>query len=199
MIKQLRRTSGLTVDEFLAEYAEMEDGNLHELQDGNVVVTPPWGIECAVMRPLICSLIYSHAERTNSRLKAFLGSGIEFSNDTLRGPDLSVFTHAKHYVSRTARIVGIPSLIVEVVGPHKSPLDLIVKSRLYAQQHAAETWWLDVVRREGLFLLRTHDGYQEKRMSSGIFESKVLKGLRLDVAALFAEDKKRIRKTLEGK
>lgn len=199
MIKQLRRTSGLTVDEFIAEYADVDDGNLYELQNGEVVVTPPPGAEHGGLHATLNWLLGTYDELHDAGLRIFDGSGIEFSNSTLRGPDISVYKKSDRWRILNGRAIGVPSLIVEIVSPHKPDLDLITKRGLYESEKVSEVWFLDSSRRNALFLFRTRSGYQEQRMSSGIFESKVLKGLRLDVAALFAENKKRIRKTLEGK
>jgi|GEM_PF-5313146 len=199
MIKQLRRTSGLTVDEFLAEYANVDDGNLYELQNGEVVVTPPPGAEHGGLHTFVSGVFWIYDELTDSGIKVFDASAVEFSDNTLRGPDISVYRKSDKLRILKGRAVGTPSLIVEIVSPHKPNMDLIVKRGMYQSEKVPEIWFLDSNKRKALFVFRTRSGYQEQAMSSGIFESKVLNGLRLDVAALLAEDKKRIRKTLEGK
>jgi Uma2 family endonuclease len=189
----------LTVDAFMEQYGHIDDGNKYELQDGEVVVSPQPGWKHGELHVILSGLLYLYsAEHTEYRM--FDSSGVEFSTDTLRGPDLSVVKTTDPVRFEQSIMVGVPSLVVEIVSPEKPSLDLMKKRTLYVKKGVPEIWFIEHKTETALFLLKRRSGeYSELSMSSGIFESKVLKGFKLDVAALFALDKKRLRKVLESK
>ena len=192
----MRKAVKLTVDEFLEEYRDVNDGNLHELQDGEVIVSPPPGSDHGELHSIVNWLLQIYCE-DHAGIRVFDASAVEFSEDTLRGPDISVILPGDKVHFTKGRMVGAPSLIVEIVSPSKPPLDLVVKRGLFTSKGVSEIWYLDPDTEEALFLHKTRGGnYAESRLETGIYESKVLKGLSIDVAALFALDKRRLRKAL---
>jgi len=198
-VSTTQRATKLTVDEFLAEYANIDDGNFYELQDGELIVSPPPGSEHGELHMILGWLLGIY-EETHPGFRVFDSSGVEFADDTLRGPDVTIVKPEDDIKFIKSRMAGVPSLIIEIVSPYKKRLDLVVKRGLFTSKRVSEIWYLDVDTQEALFLCRSRSGgYAEQKLSSGVFESKVLKGLRVDVAALFALDKKRLRKALEGR
>ena len=194
-----RSKTKLTVDEFLEEFTGVDDGNLYELQDGEVVATPPPGSEHGELHFVLGWLIGIY-EEAHPGIRGFDASGIEFSDDTLRGPDVSIFKDSDTAIFKKSRVQGVPSVIVEIVSPGKPRLDLVRKRGLYTSVGVAEIWFLDPESAEALFLCKERSGkYVETRLTVGMFESKALKGMRIDIAALFALDKRRLRKALERK
>jgi Uma2 family endonuclease len=194
-----QRVTKLTVDEFLAEYGDVDDGNRYELQDGEVIVVPPPGSEHGELH-IVLAWLLSVYEESHPGIRIFDSSGVEFSDDTLRGPDVTIVKPSDDVsFKEKSRMTGAPSVIIEIVSPGKPRLDLVVKRGLYTGKGVAEIWFLDIDTREALFLCKSRSNYVEQKLSSGVFESKVLKGLRVDVAALFALDKRKLRKALEGR
>jgi Uma2 family endonuclease len=190
----------LTVDAFLERYGHIDDGNVYELHEGEVVVVPPPGAEHGELHSILNYILQLYGD-SQSGLRFFDGSGVQFSKDTFRGPDVTVVKASDPARIENGKIIGTPSLVIEIVSPNKPRLDLVRKLGLYTKHNVPEIWLLDSQEEEALFLMkhRKSADYDEQRLSSGIFESKVLKGFKLDVAALFALDKKRLRKVLESK
>ena len=112
----------------------------------------------------------------------------------MKGPDVTVVTPADKVKRLGTKLVGAPSLVVEIVSPNRPHLDLVEKRALYTDRGIREIWFLDSRTREGLFLCRVGAKYKEIRMAQGVFESRAIKGLKVDVAALFEMDRKRLRK-----
>ena len=188
----------LTVDEFLDAYAHVDDGNRHELQDGEVIVSPQPGTEHGELHYLVNWLLGTYEDR-HPGIRVFDASSVQFSDKTLRGPDVTVVRASDDVRIEKSRIVGTPSLLIEIVSPEKPRLDLVVKRGLYASKGVPEIWFLETAAKQALFLTRKRSGdYAEQRIETGVFSSKVLRGLNIDVAALFALDKKRLRKALEA-
>jgi Uma2 family endonuclease len=189
----------LTVDAFLQHYAHIDDGNKYELQDGEVVVSPQPGWKHGELHKVLLWLLGNY-EENHTDVRSFDSSGIEFASDTLRGPDISVVKAADNVRFDESTMAGIPSLIIEIVSPTKPALDLLKKRSLYESKGVPEIWFIERATNTALFLIKRRNGeYAEASMNEGIFESKVLKGFKLDVAALFALDKKRLRKVLESR
>jgi Uma2 family endonuclease len=188
----------LTVDDFLSACAHLDDGNTYELQNGKVIVSPQPGWQHGELHFCLCWLLGNYEEGTLG-VRSFDASGVQLAPDTLRGPDLTVVKDSDAVRFDKSKIVGVPSLVIEIVSPSKPSLDLLLKSGLYRSKGIPEIWFLDVEKKEALFLLKTKKDYAEQRLADGVFESKALKGFKLDVAALFALDKKRLRKVLEAK
>jgi Uma2 family endonuclease len=190
--------SRLTVDDVLRLYNTVGDGNKYEIIQGRLIVTEPVCPAHGELRSLVNWLIWDH-ELADVKPRTFSGAGVKFSQDTLTCPDVTVVT-GQDDVEFKQTIVGVPSLIVEIQSISKSALDLVSRCDLYRSSGVREVWCLDVKGKEAMFLSkRNNDHYDVVSMTSGIFESKVLKGFKLDVAALFALDKKRLRKVLESK
>ena len=197
-MKTAREATKLTVDEFLAEYRDVDDGNIYELQDGEVIVSPPPGSQHGELH-VILSWLLSVYEESHAGIRIFDSSGIAFDDDTLRGPDLTVVKPHDAVTFEDSKMCGVPSIVIEIVSPNKKRLDLVVKRGLYTSKGIAEIWYFDVDAQEALFLCKTRSGYAERKLTSGVFESKVLKGFCVDVEALFALDKKVLRQALTRK
>ena len=194
-MKVLRGTSKLSVDEFLREFADVDDGNSHELQDGEVFVAPPPGSAHSELHALVVGLLSIYSGE-HAGLRVFDACAIQFAPDTLRAPDVTVVLPGDGVKMSQAALVGTPSLVIEIVSPNKPRLDLVVKRGLFTTVGIPEIWFIDAETREALFLNKLRTGkYTEQKVASGSFHSKVLKGLTLDVTALFDLDKKRLFKS----
>jgi Uma2 family endonuclease len=189
----MKQGTKLTVDEFIAEYSKLPDASRYELQDGEVVVSPEPTPYHGRLQSIILGLLEQYAF-IHEDIDVIAPTNIEFSDDTCRGPDITVLLPGSKIKEEASKLVGSPSLIIEIVSPGHPHLDLIVKRDLYTSQKVGEIWFIDSGKKEALFLSRSGAKYAERKMSEGLFESRILKGLKLDVSALFALDRKRLRK-----
>jgi Uma2 family endonuclease len=189
----MKPSTKLTVDEFIEEYSKLPDASRYELQDGEVVVSPEPTPYHGELQGLILYILHMHADDREG-MRIFAPTNVAFSDETCRGPDVTVMLPNDKAKITNTKIQGAPSLVVEVVSPGHPHLDLIVKRDLYTSQKVGEIWFIDSVEKEALFLSRSGAKYAERKLKDGIFESRILKGLKLDVGALFALDRKRLRK-----
>ncbi len=130
----------LSFDEFMAL---PDDGNRHELNQGELVVMPPPSTLhdlCAakIMLPLSVWV----AERKLGMVLANAGYVLFRQPErTVRQPDVSFVSRERLAASREAVLIeGAPELAIEVVSPSDSAEDLNVKVRQYLEAGGKEVW-----------------------------------------------------------
>jgi len=184
----------LTVDEFIEEYSQYSNASSYELQDGEVIVSPEPSPVHGKLQFLIAFLLGLYADR-HEGIEVLGSTNVEFGPDTCRGPDAIVMLPGSKVREEATKLVGPPALIVEIVSPSHPHLDLIKKRSVYTTAKVGEIWFIDSAEKEALFLSRVGSKYVEQSISHGVFDSRVLKGLKLDVSALFDLNRRQLRKT----
>jgi Uma2 family endonuclease len=190
----MKQATKLTADEFITEYSKLPDAKRYELLEGEIVMSPEPTPYHAQLQVLVLSLLDEYAnQRDNAQV--FGPTNLVFADDTCVGPDALVVLASDKANVRETKIVGAPSLVIEIVSPSQPHLDLLKKRDLYIRQKVSELWFFDSAEREALFLTRAGSKYREQSLKQGIYHSTVLKGLKFDVGALFALDRKVLRKS----
>lgn len=103
-------------------------------------------------------------------------------------PDVLFIREENKQIITQDGIVGAPDIAVEVVSPSSVIRDRITKMRVYAQFGVQEYWVIDV-NNVTLEIYRNTAGTFELdnyAVETGTAESRVLQGLTLDIATLFA-------------
>ena len=190
------KTMKMTVDEFIEEYSKLPDGYRYELQDGEVLLSPEPNPYHARLQALILSLLLDYTDEHPDAV-VYAPTNVALTDSTSRGPDATVTLKGDGTVAQDKKIAGTPAVLIEIVSPSNPNYDLIDKRAVYCKQRVPEIWFFDASKAEAIFLSLEGRDYAEQRMSKGIFKSKVLKDMRLDVEALFALDRKRLRKSAE--
>jgi len=189
------KTARLTVDEFIEEYSKLPDSWRYELKNGEVVTMSPDAAPYHGELQFVVLWLLGIATETREGVFIYGPTNVQLVEDSLgKGPDVTVVTSADKVKRLGTKLVGAPSLVVEIVSPNKPNIDLIEKRDLYTNRGVREIWFLDSRRHEALFLCRSLARYREFRMAQGIFQSRAIKGLKVDVAALFDLDRKQLRK-----
>lgn len=184
----------LTVDEFIEEYSKLPDAHRYELQDGEVLVSPEPNPYHGRLQALLLAFLVEYVDE-HPDAAVYAPTNVALTEITCRGPDATVTLKGDGTVEDAKKITGSPAVLIEIVSPSKPNYDLIDKREVYCKERVPEIWFFDTTKNEAVFLSLGSNGYSEKKMSKGIFRSKVLKDMRLDVEALFALDRKRLRKS----
>lgn len=121
-----------------------DDGNRHEVVDGELFVTPaPTWEHQAASRKLFLRLHGYLAPRAIG--EAILAPAeVEFANDRMVEPDLFVVPRIGDRAPRNWEEAGRLLLAVEVLSPSTARADRQVKRRLYQRQRVPEYWIVDV-------------------------------------------------------
>ncbi|HVS64688.1 MAG TPA: Uma2 family endonuclease [Thermoanaerobaculia bacterium] len=168
-----------------------DDGRRHELVDGEHVVTPAPSVRHQwVVGNLYVAL--RQAAMAESLGKVFVAPlDVILSRHDVLQPDVLFVRRERSDILRQ-RVEGPPDLAVEVISPSSRRTDELVKRRAYERLGVAELWIVDpelgvvrIYRREGEGFGRPLELSAER---SDAVETPLLPGLRLEVAAVFAED-----------
>ena len=106
-----------------------------------------------------------------------------------RAPDIQVVLPENTAIIKENEVAGAADLVVEVVSPGSHRQDRVVKFYEYEKAGVKEYWILDAVREESLFYQLNEKSVFEhvEPDENGIYHSKVLPRLRLDVNIFWRE------------
>jgi Uma2 family endonuclease len=119
-----------------------DDGNRHEIIDGELVVmSSPFVPHQRTLQRLFLTL---HAQvQEGGHDEVFVAPlDVIMSPTRVVQPDLIVVRPQNREIVR-ARIEGIPDLLIEILSPSNQKHDLVTKRRLYARSRVPEYWIVD--------------------------------------------------------
>lgn len=177
--------------EWVQEREGAGDLNHYELLAGELTVTPPAGYPHGRIENRIAVVVTRFVDEHG--LGVVFGSSQGFdlpTGDTLE-PDLSFVSSArwkagpKPEVGKFLRVV--PDLVVEILSPKTAARDRTLKKTAYAHAGVREYWVVDYHSREIVQLVRKAGTLGGETSCTKNVASRVLRGLVVDVAELFAE------------
>ena len=168
-----------------------DDGNVYELIEGELFVSPAPGIpHQLILQRLQVELWLFLQQHPIGRLVP--GAGLELSQYNSVIPDISFVTNERwNEVVANSRFVFAPNLVVEILSPGQANRnrDLISKRRLYAKYGVEEYWIVDGDKRE-IIIFQLLDGDLEKKAtlsSNELLTSQLLIGFSTAVASIFSD------------
>ena len=171
----------MTYEEFL-DWAD--EDTWAEWVDGEVIILSPASLLHQALDTFLLSVLTSFVSFRD--LGIVLGPPFQMKT----GPDLpgrepDVIFVAREHLDRLRDVYldGPADLVVEIVSPDSRTRDSRDKLREYEQGGVPEYWVLDPFRREAKFYQLGEDGsyHLVSPDENGVYESAVLKGLRLKV------------------
>jgi len=179
----------LTYDDFVLF---PDDGQRHELIDGEHYVTPSPGNKHQRIIGNLYFLIRGWLER--QRLgEVFLSPfDVVFTRHDVVEPDLLYLSHGRAKdVLTAANVQGAPDLVIEIGSPSTRKRDETIKRRLYERGGVSEYWVVDpeldvvrVYRREGEGFGRAVELSAE---AGEVLTTPLFRGLELRLADIFRE------------
>jgi Uma2 family endonuclease len=114
-----------------------DDGMRHELDEGELISTPPAFGEHGQIQAATGSILRSFV-RPRSLGLVFVSTGFRLSHDTVRGPDVS-FIRAERAsaLDLKRRFECAPDLAIEIISPSETATEIAHKVRQYLQAGAA--------------------------------------------------------------
>jgi Uma2 family endonuclease len=161
-----------------------QDGFRHELHRGRLLMTPPPGTSHGAVALGVGALLLAWV-RPRRLGRVTIDAGVRLSPDTCVGPDVAFLSAARRDRLDEPYFRGAPDLVVEVVSPSTRRVDRVLKRGLYRRHGVREYWIVDPDTRRFEVL-----DFERRRRRvvrpGGRFESSVLPGLTVDVAAVFS-------------
>lgn len=179
----------LTYDDFVQF---PEDGERHELIDGEHVVTPSPNMKHQAVLRNLAGLVWSFLRTHKVGQVFFAPFDVVFSDVDVVEPDLLfVSKERQSQILTAANVQGAPDLVVEVGSPSTRRRDEIVKRRLYERFGVAEYWVVDPELDEIKVYRRTDDRFERVALLSAeqgdVLTSPLFPGLELPLTDVFAE------------
>lgn len=106
-----------------------------------------------------------------------------------RAPDIQILLPEKLHQLQGNIVIGPADLVVEIISPGSQSTDRVDKYREYERGGIPEYWLLDPQYKEALFYQRDASGLFQRVApdENGLYHSKILPGLQLQVSWLWQE------------
>jgi len=120
-----------------------DDGQRHEIIDGEHVVNPAPGTYHQTVSRRLQFELYEQIEKTGRGQVFNAPTDLQLSDLDIVQPDLIVIAAGNEDIITPTRILGVPDLVVEILSPATAPLDRSRKKNLYERAGIPEYWLVD--------------------------------------------------------
>ncbi len=171
----------------LPEFEALPEGTLAQLIGGEIVMSPSPTAQHQYAQWKLSTFISLFV--LEKKAGTIFNSPIDvyFSDEEVYQPDIIFISREKSGIIKE-KIYGVPDLIVEVLSPSTAYYDLKHKWRVYETSGVQEYWIADPVARS-VEIYENRKG-EFRRISQayekGTVHSRLLKGLKVEVAEVFA-------------
>jgi len=180
----------MTVDARLMTAEELlempDDGNRHELVNGELLTMTPAGEEHGGIGLAIAARLWNHVQthRLGKAYNADTGFVLRSSPDTVRAPD-AAFVRADRVVHLQQYFPGAPDLAVEVISPNDRYTEVEEKVREYLAAGSRMVVVIDPRRHTAI--VHTPAATQRLSIDDTLDGADVVPGWRLPLRELFEE------------
>lgn len=168
------------------EYCRLpEDGLRYELINGELYVTPAPNTRHQKIMARLLVRIAAHLEAKAGGQVLAAPYEVDFFDKEAVQPDLVFVSDADSHIVTEAKIVGVPTLVVEVLS--SSARDRGLKRDLYERQGVPEYWILDPNKNQAEIYRLTGRSYGEPLILApgNHLTTPAIPGLELDLAYIF--------------
>ncbi|MCO5172315.1 MAG: Uma2 family endonuclease [Planctomycetes bacterium] len=166
-----------------------DDGRRYEVLDGELVVSPSPSRRHQELSKRLQYQLYRHAEVEHRVGEVFYAPfDVILSEDNVVQPDLLFVARERLAAFSERGLEGAPDLVVEILSPSTRARDRGKKREVYARFGVRELWLVDP-ERDAVDVFERVAGDLVATGSLGRGESlasRVVPGLRIDLAAVFA-------------
>jgi Uma2 family endonuclease len=167
-----------------------DDGNQHELIDGEHFVTPAPSIRHQIIQANVAGLIWSHLQ-THPVGRVFTARlDVVFSSHDVVEPDVLYISRERYdEITTLQNVQGAPDLVVEIGSPSTRTRDETIKKHLYEKFRVSEYWIVDPTLETVNVYRHSGSSYkhaaQLSRDRGDILTTPLLPGLELPLATIF--------------
>lgn len=120
-----------------------DDGNRHELIDGEHVMTPAPTTRHQRISARLLTVLENFLRQTRLGVVFAAPCDVVLSDVDVVEPDLLVISTSRRGIITEKNIQGAPDLVVEILSDSTRKTDEIIKRKLYEQYDVKEYWILD--------------------------------------------------------
>ena len=166
---------------------EEQEGDRHELIDGELIVTPVPVTKHQIISMNLIRVLDRHVHTASLGMVLPAQTGVRLTPDNLLIPDIVFVAKDRLHVIGAKTIDAAPDLVVEILSPGTRRRDLTTKRDLYARFGVQEYWIVDPDTRTVTVLALTGDTYETVPLTNdGMVQFRVLPGLALALTEIFA-------------
>ena len=167
-----------------ADYMSLPDEPRCELIYGRLYVSPSPNLVHQLV--VVHLLVAVHRLALQTGGLAFIAPlDVTLAEHSVVQPDVLYVSPARRGILKN-RIEGAPDVVVEVLSGSTARRDRGEKMRLYASSGVVEYWVVDPVARQVEFLVNEHGRFVVEMPQDGVYTSRKVDGLSLDVAELWS-------------
>jgi len=163
------------------------DGKTYQIIGGKLFMTPaPTPYHQKVSRNLEF-ILWSWVKENNLGEVLYAPVDVVFSSVNVVQPDIIFISKNKIEILKERGIFGAPDLIVEIISPSTSELDIKLKKDLY-QRFGVKEYWIVYPREKKIQVYQLKGGtYRLKGVFLGedIIRSELIKGLEINLKEVF--------------
>ncbi len=168
-----------------ADYRGLPDEPRCELLYGSLLMTPAPSLKHQLALGQLHLRFLARAQASGD-FAILSPIDVRLADHSIVQPDLVYVTAARREVLRDL-VFGAPDLAVEILSPSTARRDLGPKMRLYAESGIAEYWLVDPIGETFEFLENCEGAFVVRLPVGGVYESRVIAGLTLDLEAFWKE------------
>ncbi len=172
----------------LEAFESLPEGTLAQLIGGEIIMSPaPTARHQIVQTKLIVALYgFVHKKKCGTVITSPID--VYFSDKDVYQPDIIFISKENADIIRE-NIDGAPDLVVEILSPSNAYHDLRHKWRIYERYGVKEYWIVDPMASSIEILENRKGEFQRisRAFETGEVQSKLLRGLKVDLATVFAK------------
>ncbi len=165
-----------------------DDGNMYEVLDGELVMTPaPYLVHQDVSRQ-ITKLVGRHIDDNDLGTYWYAPTAVRLSKHDVPEPDFLFVRKDRLGECRSREAIhGPPDLVVEILSESTFRKDLLRKRRIYERYGVLEYWIVDPAKETVTVLTLEELAYRDSKPVRGedLIRSKVLPALKVRAGELF--------------
>jgi Uma2 family endonuclease len=167
-----------------------DDGNRHEIIDGEHYVTPSPNTKHQAVSVSLAAIVWTYLKQHQIGSVFAAPFDVVFSELSVVEPDLLYVSRERSGILTDKHVRGAPDLVVEILSPATRKTDEVTKRKLYERFDVREYWVVDpeldavkVYRRDGGAFVRAAELTAE---AGDILTTPLLPELSISLADLFA-------------
>ncbi|PJZ59223.1 Uma2 family endonuclease [Leptospira barantonii] len=170
------------------DFAELPEGTLAELLDGEIIMVPAPIPEHQRISGKLYTYLLRYVERNQLGEIFFSPIDVFLDEHNVVQPDLIFISKARSSIIREKRIEGAPDWVAEILSEGNAYHDLKTKKKLYEKHGVSEYWIVDPMERSVEVFSNGESGFKlVASATSGKISSVVLEGFFIEIEPLFTK------------
>lgn len=166
------------------DYLLLPEGNRYEIIEGELFMTPSPRTIHQILAGKLFRILSEWTENRNLGRVFIAPYDVVLSKHDIVQPDIIFVSKKNAHIVTELNIQGTPDLIIEILSPSNSEIDMVLKKKIYAAFGVKEYWIVNPARRSVKLFNLGKKGYIEVK-TGNILKSPLLKGLEIDIPGVF--------------